>query len=175
MDAAKWARRGPKRAISSVFALTAFSFFLSGCSLFSSGPDLQHAAGYQFQPLPQWKSASRGDSDRAYRLPSNNVFTVTSSCNRHADAPLEVLTRHLLIGTRNVQYLQQKKVVVDGGEALFSEVKSDLADEPFHLMIVVLSKNSCIFDFTLVSPQPISPKDEEQFWSAIKSFKYGKH
>jgi hypothetical protein len=147
---------------------------LCGCSLLPSGPDLQRAAGYKFQPQPQWTATEKGESDRAYRLPSGNIFSLTSSCNRHADAPLDVLTRHLLMGERNVDYLQQKKVTVDGTEALFSHIKSRFEKEPFYLMVVVLSKDSCIFDFTLLSPKTIPAKDETQFWAAINSFSYGK-
>src|SRR5437763_533123 len=82
-------------ALGWTFALGLFA----GCALVGGGTDLERASGYSVSPPDPWKNRSRGDSDRAYLLPSGNIVTLVSSCNRNPDAPLDVLTRHLLMGT----------------------------------------------------------------------------
>jgi hypothetical protein len=147
----------------------------SSCALFPTGPEIVHANRYHFQPQTHWTAISKGDSDSAYRTKDGSVFSLTSSCNGHPDAPLEVLTRHLLIGSRKVHYVEQRRLKLDGADALFSNVENSYQDEPFHLLIVVTAKNDCIFDFTMLNPKSISSQDENEFWAAIRTFSYGKN
>ncbi len=146
----------------------------SRCALFGGGGgNLPKAKGYDVDPPDGWQEMDKADSDRAYRLGAGGVVTLNSSCTRNSQAPLEVLTKHLLFGARNVQYVDRQKISVSGTEGLFSRVSATTEGVPFHLLLFVLPKNGCIFDFSLVSQKEVSDGDTKEFLVFIKSFKYG--
>lgn len=150
---------------------------VSGCALLGLGggsDKLKHAEGYRINAPPDWKSIDKGDSDHAYRLPSGDIATLTSSCNRDPNSSLELLTRHLLIGERNTIIARRERIPVDGKDGLFSDVASTLDGKSFHLNLFVLSSHGCIFDFSLVSPQAISETETHGFLNFVRSFHYGK-
>jgi len=159
-------------------ALTALGvglcLLLSGCALFGGGGgNLPKAKGYRVQSPARWQEMEKADSDYAYRLPSGNLATLNSSCTRNSQAPLEVLTKHLLFGARNVEYLEREKVDVRGDQGLLSRVSATIEGVPFQLLVFVLPKNGCIFDFSLVSPREIATGDRQEFLAFVKSFQYG--
>jgi hypothetical protein len=150
-------------------------WILSACALLGGGTDIERASGYEVQMPAGWASTNRAESDRAYRLPSGNRVTLVSSCHRNPEAPLEVLTRHLLMGTRGVYFSSKEKKRFGNNEGLYSKVQAHLEGKPFHLSIFIMAKSDCVFDFTLMSPREISPSDSEEFETFISSFHYGKN
>ena len=144
------------------------------CSMLGGAPDLERASGYQVEAPSEWSRRSRGDSDKAYSLPTGNVVTVVSSCHRNSTAPLDVLTRHLLMGTRDVQVKKRQKLKLGPNEGLNSRIVAKMEGQPIHLELFVLAKNDCVFDFSLVSPQEIPEGDSKAFHQFIASFRYGK-
>jgi hypothetical protein len=163
-----------------VFKLFYLSFFLLslsqiGCALFGGGSDkLERSKEYAIVTPSEWApSEGKGESDKAYRLKSGSVVTVTSSCDRGAGNSPVVLTKQLLIGARNVRYEKRQRILVDGKDGLHSTVKATLDGVPFHLEIVVLPTGTCVFDFSLMSPKPITDSEKSQFLEFVKSFHYG--
>ncbi len=139
-----------------------------------STPDLPRAKGYQVIPVTEWKQQStNGESDYAYKNSKGSVITLTSSCNNDSKFSLEVLTKQLLMGARKIKYKEKKKVSVDGQNGQYSNVQATLDNNPFNLLIFVLTKNNCVFDFTLVSQQPIDANEQKEFNLFYSSFKYG--
>lgn len=148
---------------------------LSGCSLLGGESDLIRADTYKVDALPGWKSRDAKDSDRAYVLPSKNVVTVTSSCQRDTEASLELLTRHLLIGGRNVDFVEKRPMTVDNANGLFSRVRATYDGVRAYLLLFVVTKADCVFDFSLVSHKLIPDSDVDDFLSFVKTFRYGKN
>ncbi len=155
-----------------VALLVTSSIGISSCALFGPGPEIVHAKGFESHAPASWKNIDPGESDSAYRLPSNDIATLTSSCHGHSDASLEILTRHLLFGSRNVKVSEQRRVSVNGVPALRSEVHETMEGKPFHLILVVLSKNGCVFDFSLVSNKAISSQEDQEFMKFAQSFSF---
>lgn len=147
---------------------------VSACALIGGGADLERASGYSVTAPDTWSRRGRAESDRAYQLPSGNIATLISSCNRNPGAPLDILTRHLLMGTRDVSVKTREKKTLGPNEGLYSKVQTHLEGKTFHLEIFVLAKDKCIFDFTLVSPKEISGSESQEFQEYISSFRYGK-
>jgi hypothetical protein len=156
--------------LSSIFALG-----LGACAIVGGGAELERASDYNLKAPADWKTQSKGESDSAYKLPSGNVVSLVSSCNRNPDAPLDVLTRHLLMGTRGVTISSREKKTFGANEGLYSKVVAKLEGKPFHLDLFVLAKEKCVFDFSLISPKPISESDATAFKQFIESFQYGKN
>ena len=134
--------------------------------------DTDHAVGYSLVAPTPWVTQGKTQGDRAYLLPSGCVVTMTSSCSRSADAPLDVLTKHLLIGSRHVAIEKRETWIVDGTQGLHSKLKATFEGKPFFLELFVLPKAGCVFDFTLISKSPLAANDSQQFSEFIRSFHY---
>jgi len=149
---------------------------MTGCALFGSGDtEPPTAKGYTIRTPQHWIPQPKNQSDYAFKLPTGPVLTVTSTCAQNADAPLEVLTRHLLIGSRNITILRRAPKTIDGVGGLFSEVRATYDKEPFFLNVFVLPKLGCVFDFTLISPKPIPVEETQEFLNFLESFHYGEN
>lgn len=81
-----------------------------------------------------------------------SVIQVNSSCDPSLDIPLEALTNHLMIGFTERALLDQERVPMAGREALRTHVRAKLDGVPRELLLVVLKKNECVYDFALVAP-----------------------
>lgn len=155
-----------------LLSLTALALVCSCSFLFPQEKETtKRAAGYKLQPPADWKSKANDETDYAYELPSGLLALVTSNCV-HGDAPTDVLTRHLLIGSRDVQILEQRKVQVDGVQSLFSKLKASLDGVAFNLEVFVVSKGGCVFDFSLLGRKAIQPKDSQSFARFVQTFHF---
>lgn len=146
---------------------------MSRCSLLGSS-GLKHAENMSFTVPTNWKETeSEAESDKAYRLSSGSTVTVTSSCNETRQLSLKNLTKDLLLGARKVKFIQQEPVVIANTQALFSHVNATVEGQAFQLLFVVLKKNSCVFDFSLVSTKSIPEREIMEFLTFAKSLVYG--
>lgn len=146
-----------------------------GCALLGSGENkIERAESYDLTPPAKWKQVNaKGESDKAYHLPSGNTVSVTSICDRTRDASLKVLTRQILIGTRNIKILEEDDLLIPGGSGLFTSVQASSEGTPFFLGIAVVKKLGCVFDFSLVSPRPLVKDETREFLKFVKSIRYG--
>ena len=93
------------------------------------------------------------ENDLAYASDDGQrLIAANATCKEYEDAPLKVLLRHLLMGFTEAQTLDQQTKMLDGREALFSHSKAKLDGIPRELSLVVMRKDGCIYDFTLISP-----------------------
>lgn len=111
--------------------------------------------------------------DYAYRTPTGNGVTVASSCERYSEAPLKVLTRQLLFGSRDIDYKKQEPMEIDGVEALYTSLSAKTEGVPIFMEIVVLSKLQCVFDISLVGKKQLNDSEMIEFLAFAKSFHYG--
>lgn len=80
------------------------------------------------------------------------VVQVNASCDPFQDVPLSALTNHLLIGFTDREWRSSEAVPLDGREALRSHVVARLDGVPRELLLYVLKKNRCTYDFALIAP-----------------------
>jgi len=115
-----------------------------------SKPDVRYRLGTL---PPAWERVSLAGNDVAWFLEdTGHALSVNATCREQQDAPLNVLTRHLLEGFTERQEVTQRLEVVDEREALRSHYLAKLDGVPVELMLLVLKKDRCVFDFTYVSP-----------------------
>jgi hypothetical protein len=101
-----------------------------------------------------WSSVSVPDNDLAWHNGDlGAIVQVNASCDPAGDIPLTVLTNHLLAGFTARQTVTQELVPMDGREALRTHVIASLDGVPRELLLYVLKKNECVYDFTLITPQ----------------------
>lgn len=103
-------------------------------------------------PGSGWESiAVEGANDLAWAK-EGAVIQVNSSCDPGLDIPLEVLTNHLMIGFTERSMVAQERVPMAGREALHTHVRAKLDGVPRELLLVVLKKDECVYDFAAVTP-----------------------
>lgn len=163
--------RYPLRSI----CLFSLLLIVTGCSLFGEAK-IEHADDFSVKPPAGWKAQSGGDADYAYRLPSGSLVTLVTSCNTEVNTTsLENLTRHLLFGTRKIEFVSRKPMTVDGIEGLYSVLNANFGAVPFKLHVFVKRKENCVYDYTLMNPRAISSQDESEFIEFIQSFSHAKN
>lgn len=118
---------------------------------------------------PVWERVKLSSNDLAwYTEDTGHAVSVNATCGE--DAPLDVLTRHLLAGFTERLEVEQRKVVVDEREALRSRYRAKLDGVPVELLFVVLKKDACVYDFTYVAPLGRFEERVEDFESLVRGF-----
>ncbi len=127
------------------------------------GVETSYAVG---ELSPGWREVSVDrQNDLAWRHPGHGaVMHVDSSCDSGLDTPLHPLTNHLLVGFTAREIVDQELVEMDEREALRTHLTARLDGVPRELMLQVLKKNGCVYDFALVAPPG------ERFTAALPDF-----
>lgn len=93
-----------------------------------------------------------GENDLAYWLPEDGAtIGVHSTCRDFDDVPARALLNHLLFGTTDRQLVSSETMALDGRGALHAVYELALDGVPVRLEVIVLSKDGCVFDFSLVT------------------------
>lgn len=133
-----------------------------------SKPDTSYRLG---ELPPGWQLVRLSGNDVAYSHgDSGHGIAVNATCEDHGDASLEVLTRHLLQGFTERQQLSQETVWLDGREALRSQYLARLEGVPVQLLLVVMKKDYCVYDFSYVAPPGRLEEHLPAFQSLLEGF-----
>ncbi|ATB29527.1 hypothetical protein MEBOL_002977 [Melittangium boletus DSM 14713] len=132
-------------------------FVLAGCHRgvrFENHVVSKEGVRYRLGALPPgWERVKLPGNDVAWFIEdTGHALSVNATCREHEDAPLDVLTHHLLEGFTERQAVFHRLEVVDEREALRSHYLAKLDGVPVELMLLVLKKDRCVFDFSYVSP-----------------------
>lgn len=103
---------------------------------------------------PGWRRIEVEGADLAFRDKARNgsvLFDVRCG-QRDDDAPLSVLTGHLIMGTTERQFDGEDTVPFDGREALHTLLRAKLDGVPMQYDLYVTKKDGCVYDFVYVAP-----------------------
>lgn len=117
---------------------------------------------YQVGPVgADWQRVSvNGQNDLAWHSgPKEAVMHVDSTCEPSLDIPLTALRAHLMIGFTKRDVLSEETIPMDGREALRTHFTADLDGVPREMMMQILKKDDCVYDFALIAP-PGRPFEE---------------
>ena len=105
-------------------------------------------------PCPsQWTRVRIEGADLAYRDEAREGSTMFDvRCGRSSDAPLTVLTEHLIMGTTERDFVTQETLPFDGREALHTLMRAKLDGVPMQYDIYVMKKDGCVYDLVYVAP-----------------------
>ena len=99
------------------------------------------------------------------------VIEANASCRDDADAaPLESLTRQLLIGYTDRTVVEQKTLPLAEREALRTRVDARLDGVPMSLELWVLKRNGCIFDLSYAAPPASFARGRDDFDHFVGGF-----
>lgn len=124
------------------------------------GPRLRGAefrdgeAYYRIGPVgDRWTPLAVEDqNDLAWHDPATDaIVQVNATCDPGADVPLTALTNHLLAGFTARELRGEGLVPLDGREALRTHVVARLDGVTRELLLYVLKKDGCVYDFALVT------------------------
>ncbi len=99
-----------------------------------------------------WEALDVAQNDLAWRRRSGAFVHVNATCDPYSDVPLSSLTNHLLIGFTEREWRSSELVDLDGREARRSHVVASLDGVPRELLLYVMKKDECIYDFALIAP-----------------------
>jgi hypothetical protein len=106
-------------------------------------------------PVPSgWRRIGVNGADLAFRDDDRNgsaLFNMRCG-QRDDDAPLGVLTGHLIMGTTAREFDSQDTVPFDGREALHTLLRAKLDGVPMQYDIYVMKKDGCLYDLVYVAP-----------------------
>lgn len=125
-----------------------------GGGAFANGVYRDEEAQYRVGELGAgWDDMSVSQNDLAWHHEEHGaVVQVNATCDPGGDVPLGSLTQHLLIGFTDREYVSSNLVQIDGREALRSHVIARLDGVPRELLLYVLKKDDCTYDFALIAP-----------------------
>ena len=132
--------------------------FLAGCggSAFDGHVYRQGQLAFRVGPIPSaWRSIDADGALIAFRDdPAEATIALNGRCGLDGDdVPLEALTHHLFLFFTNATLLRQQRFDLDGRAALRTELTAALDGVLMHYVVVVLKKDSCVYDFMFVSPE----------------------
>ncbi|MBZ0120239.1 MAG: hypothetical protein K8H88_24830 [Sandaracinaceae bacterium] len=150
-------RSAPIRSAPICSASIACALALIACG---GGPSLREDV-YR-DPETTYRIGTLRDGWRPMRIPSNDlawhhdalgaIVQVNGRCDPDNDVPLTALTNHLLIGFTARDLRSEELVPLDGREALRTHVVASLDGVPRELLLFVLKKDDCTYDFALIAP-----------------------
>ena len=73
-------------------------------------------------------------------------ITISVTCQQARDVPLDILTRHLLFGFKNIEILQQAPQALNGVPALKTIARARLEGREVQLRSHVARRDGCIYD-----------------------------
>jgi hypothetical protein len=80
------------------------------------------------------------------------VIHVDSDCDPTLDIPLTALRSHLMIGFTERELVDEERVPMDGREALRTRFNAKLDGVPRLILLQILKKDGCVYDFGLITP-----------------------
>ncbi len=123
-------------------------------------------------PRAPWAQVDvAGQNDLAWHNPQTGaVIQANASCDPALDIPLRALTAHLLIGFTERELVEEEVVPFSEREALRTHVRAKLDGVPRELLLTVLKKDNCVYDFALVAPPAAYAAAEGDYDAMLESF-----
>jgi hypothetical protein len=123
--------------------------------------------GDQWQPVPDEPSVLT-----LVHMQLAAGITISVTCQQERDVPLDILTRHLFFGFKNIEILQQAPQALNGVPALKTVARARLDGREVQLQSYVVRRDSCIYDMVyFASPQDYSP-GEPSFERMMAGFRF---
>ncbi|MCA9580275.1 MAG: hypothetical protein KC416_00690 [Myxococcales bacterium] len=101
---------------------------------------------------PPWQPIELGSqNDLAWSDGEGGLIQVNARCEDDLDIPLRALTNHLLFGFTEREIESEETRPMDGREALRTHATAKLDGVPRELVLHVLKKDGCVYDFALIA------------------------
>jgi hypothetical protein len=138
-------------------SLAILPVFLAACGhqgAYSGGFFTKRGVQYYAGGVPPgWRVQNFRGNDIAYVAEdSEHLIAINATCEEYEDAPLKVLTQQMLMGFTERKLVKQELRTLQDREAMYSHYLAKMDGVPRELMLVVLKKDGCVYDFMYISP-----------------------
>jgi hypothetical protein len=169
------------RSVSSRFIIAgAMLGLLGGCSL--NGPLREDIKATQtsFSRIPKnWiPQKPREDKDAkgadvVYKdKVSKSLIAMNSVCFRYENTSLERLAHQYESGLKDAETLEEGELTADGRRAFRVRLRGTFDGVSSEILVTVLRKNDCLFDFSVVGVSPLPPEIIKDFDRWVQGFRY---
>ena len=79
-------------------------------------------------------------------------MAVSASCPEQEKGPLSAVARHVFFGLRQVEWLRQGPIMLDGVAGLETVVRGKVEGVPVQVRSVVIRQKGCLYDLLFVAP-----------------------
>jgi hypothetical protein len=131
---------------------------------------------YAFEvPLPgdEWRTVA--DEPSVLTLAHTQLaagIVVSVTCDRERQVPLNILTRHLFFGFREMEVLHQESQALNGVPALHTVARARLDGREIQVNSYVVQRDGCVYDMVYFArPQDYS-RGEPSFERMIVGFRF---
>ena len=148
--------------------------WLTGCAVLGPAREGPKATGYVLARLPErWIKLEASDAEGTFESKDTRaIISFNSVCGRYQDSSLEALSQQLLGTYSDPEIVSQNPKQIDGREALITRVVGKLDGVEVESQFVVLRKNNCLFDFTLLRTNRFVAQDLQDFDRWIENFRF---
>ncbi len=122
---------------------------------FAHGELVKDDLRVQVGPVPtSWRRVHVEGADLAFRDEARGGSTLLDvRCGRRdEDAPLSMLTEHLIMGTTDREFDRQEVIPFDHREAMHTLLRAKLDGVSMQYDIYVMKKDGCVYDLVYVAP-----------------------
>jgi hypothetical protein len=134
------------------------------------------SSAYAFEiPLPgdEWQPVP--DEPSVLTLTHSQLaagITISVTCDWERDVPLDILTRHLFFGFKNMEVLHQEPQAINGVPALETVARARLDAREVQVHSYVVRRDGCVYDMVyFASPQDYS-RGEPSFARMMAGFRF---
>lgn len=101
---------------------------------------------------------------------TGDTISITSTCEKYKDIPLEQLMENILLGMSDAKKLKDEKFTLDEREAQRVVLIANADGVPIKSQVVVMRKNFCIFDFIYTARPKNYDSQVKTFDKFVESF-----
>jgi hypothetical protein len=99
-------------------------------------------------------------------------ITISVTCHQERDAPLDILTRHLFFGFKDVEVLQQASQALNGVPALETVARARLDGREVQLHSYVVRHDGCVYDMVYFAHPQDYPRGAPSFERMMAGFRF---
>jgi hypothetical protein len=150
---------------------------LAGCGggRFVNGAYLNEAKRFRVELPPGWVRIEMEGADLALRAPGGGVtLAVAASCPPAEEAEPPVLTRHLLFGLRQREFVRQEPVSLDGATGLKTQLRARAGAAGAAVLVeaVVVRRGNCLYDLLAVARPETSEGGAAGFEALLRGWQF---
>lgn len=138
---------------------------LSGCS-FTDSQTLRKSQGYSLDfKNTDWTSIAPREADKAFiSNKTSSILLLNSLCGIYEATSLNHLISNMMGGIEDVQIQRKQENELINRKSLRTYAIGEIDGVPIFLIIETVRKDSCIYDFALISnSEKTRSKDEDRF------------
>ncbi len=140
---------------SNFFLLLSLGLVLSllSCSFVSNSNIVDKSKSFEVNfKNSQWTKIDSDKADYAFKHNSTpSILVINSLCQKYDKTSLEQLTDNILAGLQEPAVTEQKKLTLFERESLRTNALGKVDGIETHMLIEVVKKDRCIYDFVLIT------------------------